>query len=90
MTVSRPMKRLLFWTPRILRRLNAVLVSLSVLEVYKEGYDVWETDVALFMHMVPTVVVLLALGVGRGAAPVSVPPATRWVPQARCTRTRSW
>ena len=35
------MKRLLFWTPRTLRRLNAVFVSLSVLEVYNEGYDVW-------------------------------------------------
>ena len=48
---------------------GAVFVSLSVPEVYNEGYDVGETDVALLMHMVPTVVVLLALGVGRGAAP---------------------
>jgi hypothetical protein len=57
------MKRALFWTPRVLCILFAAFISLFALDVFSEGYDVWETIVALFMHMIPTMVILLALAV---------------------------
>ena len=59
--MSRTVKRLLFWTPRILCLLFSVFISLFALDVFGEGYDIWETIVAFFMHMVPTFVILLVL-----------------------------
>ena len=56
-------KRLLFWTPRALGILFAIFLSLFALDVFSEGYGFRETIVALFMHLVPTFVVLIALAV---------------------------
>jgi hypothetical protein len=53
--------RLLYWAPRILTILLAVFVSLFALDVFGEGYGFLETLVALFMHLIPTFLILLAL-----------------------------
>ena len=59
--MSKPVARLLFWTPRILRIPFAAFVSLFALDVFGEGYTFWETIVALAMHLIPTAVILVAL-----------------------------
>ena len=56
-------KRLLFWTPRILCILFAAFISLFALDVFGEGYGFWETIWALLMHMIPTALVVIALAV---------------------------
>ena len=56
-------KRLLFWLPRGFCLLFAAFISLFALDVFSEGYSLGETLVALFMHLIPTFVILLALAV---------------------------
>ena len=62
-TMKRPVKRLLFWAPRILCILFAVFVSLFALDVFGEGYGFWGTMLALLMHLVPTGVILIVLAI---------------------------
>ena len=57
------MKRLLFWTPRILCILFAVFISLFALDVFGGGYTFWETLLAFLIHLAPTAVILLALAI---------------------------
>mgnify|MGYP001828586396 FL=1 len=54
-------KRLLFWIPRLLGLLFAAFITLFALDVFGEGYGLWETIVALFMHLLPTILLLLVL-----------------------------
>ena len=61
--MKRSVKRLLFWTPRILCILFAAFISLFALDVFGKGYGFWETIWALLMHLVPTALVLIALAV---------------------------
>ena len=59
--MSKPMKRAVFWTPRVLCVLFAVFVSVFALDVFGEGYGFWETIVALLIHLIPTGIILIAL-----------------------------
>jgi hypothetical protein len=54
-------KRWLYWLPRALSILFAVFISLLALDVFGEGYSFWETLVALFMHLVPTFILVVAI-----------------------------
>ena len=55
------LKRLLFWTPRILGILFALFLSLFSLDVFGEGLGVGKTILALLMHLVPVYVVVIVL-----------------------------
>jgi len=61
--MKRSAKQILFWSPRILGILIAVFVSLFALDVFGEGYSSWETIGALAMHLLPTLVILVVLGI---------------------------
>lgn len=61
--LKRPVKQLLFWSPRVLTILFAGFLSLFALDVFGEGYGFWGTVVALFMHLIPTWIVLVVLGI---------------------------
>jgi len=54
-------KKALYWAPRILAILFIIFVSLFALDVFAEGYGFLETIVALFMHLVPTYLLIIAL-----------------------------
>ncbi len=54
-------KKLLFWCPRILCLLFALFLSLFALDVFGEHYGFWKTILALFMHLIPTWIVLVVL-----------------------------
>lgn len=56
-------KKVLFWSPRVLGILFAIFISLFALDVFMEGYGFWETLVALFMHLIPTVIFLIVLAI---------------------------
>jgi hypothetical protein len=61
--MKNPVKRVVFWMPRILCALFAVFISLFALDVFGEGYGFLETIVALLMHLVPTGIILIALAI---------------------------
>ena len=56
-----PLKRLLFWTPRILGLLFAAFISIFAADVFGEGYGFWKTVLALLIHLIPTWIVLIVL-----------------------------
>ncbi len=58
-----PFRAILFWSPRVLTLLYAVFLSLFALDVFGEGHGFWKTIVALFMHLIPTWIVLVVLAV---------------------------
>ena len=54
-------RKTIYWVPRILGILFAVFISLFALDVFGQGYSLWEIVVALVMHLVPTYIVVLLL-----------------------------
>jgi hypothetical protein len=56
-------KRLLYWVPRVLCFLFAAFLSIFALDVFSEGHGVWETVIALLMHLVPSFVILIVLAI---------------------------
>ena len=48
--------KILFWTPRILVIIFILFLSLFSFDVFGEGYGFWESVVALFMHLLPALV----------------------------------
>lgn len=54
-------KRLLYWLPRVLTILFALFISIFALDVFDESYSIGETIIALFMHLVPTFMVVIVL-----------------------------
>jgi hypothetical protein len=61
--VKTPLNRLLCWTPRVLCLLFAGFLTLFALDVFGEGHGFWETTLALFMHLIPTWIVLIVLAI---------------------------
>ena len=47
-------KRLLIWIARGFAILFILFISMFALDVFSEGYNWWETFVALFMHLIPS------------------------------------
>lgn len=52
------MKKFLYWTPRVLSILFAIFISIFALDVFDGGYGFPGVLVALFMHMIPTFLVI--------------------------------
>jgi hypothetical protein len=59
--VNHVTRRALYWTPRILCILFAVFLSMFALDVFSENEGFWTTVLALFIHLVPTYIVVIAL-----------------------------
>jgi hypothetical protein len=55
--------RILFWTPRALALLLALFLAAFAADVFSENRGIWETVVALVMHLIPSAVVLLILAI---------------------------
>jgi hypothetical protein len=61
--MRKPLKRLLFWTPRVICILFALFLSLFALDVFGEGLGFLRTIQALLIHLIPTYIVLAVLAV---------------------------
>ncbi|HSN69075.1 MAG TPA: hypothetical protein VLV48_07505 [Thermoanaerobaculia bacterium] len=55
-------RRTLYWTPRILGLLFAGFLSLFALDAFDESGGLWRKVLAFAMHLVPTFLVLLFVG----------------------------
>lgn len=58
-TTQQRLARLLWWAPRVLSLLFAAFISLFALDVFGAGYGLWETLLALAIHLIPTALLLL-------------------------------
>jgi hypothetical protein len=58
-----PGQELLYWAPRALCITCALFVSIFALDVFSEAHGFWQILLALFMHLIPTWLILLLLWV---------------------------
>jgi hypothetical protein len=54
-------KQSLIWTPRIAGILFILFISLFALDVFDGQYGFWGTIVALFMHLIPSILLTIAI-----------------------------
>lgn len=50
-----------YWIPRVVSILFIVFLALFSLDVFGQGYSFWETVVGLFMHNIPSLILLVVL-----------------------------
>jgi hypothetical protein len=55
------MKRFLYRAPRVLGVLFALFISLFALDVFGEGHSIWQTILALLIHLVPVYILVIVL-----------------------------
>jgi hypothetical protein len=53
--------KILYWAPRVLSIIFILFVSMFALDIFGNGYTVWQTIVGLFMHLIPTWIMIIAL-----------------------------
>ena len=61
MTTS--IKKFVFWTPRILSIIFALFLALFAFDVFNAEYNIWQTMLALIMHLIPTFTILIVLAI---------------------------
>jgi len=57
----RPGFELLYWAPRVLCIVFALFISMFALDVFEHGGGLWQTLLALTMHLIPTFLLLIVL-----------------------------
>ncbi len=55
------LKKILYWSPRIITILFIIFISLFALDVFSERYGFFDTIVALLIHLIPTYILITAL-----------------------------
>lgn len=60
---SEQLNKILFWLPRALSILFIVFISIFALDVFGQGYSFLETIIALFMHLLPSIILGAALAI---------------------------
>ncbi len=53
--------KILLWAPRVLAIVFIIFLSLFALDVFDMGYSGWELFIALFMHLLPSIGLIIAL-----------------------------
>lgn len=62
--MNKPLRNILFWTPRTLGILFILFVSLFALDIFDMELGFWGTIVGLFMHLLPSIAMTIALMLG--------------------------
>ena len=58
------LRKILFWTPRVLGILVVTFLTLLSTDVFVEGYTFWQSIGGFLIHMLPTFAVILVLVLG--------------------------
>ena len=53
--------KLIYWTPRILSIIYILFLALFYLDIFDGNYGFWGTIIGLFMHNIPSLVLLIVL-----------------------------
>ena len=59
--MNKPLKQILYWAPRIVGILFILFLSMFALDVFGTGSSWWETLLALFLHLIPSIVLTIAV-----------------------------
>lgn len=59
--MNKPLKNFLFWTPRIAGILFILFISLFALDIFDAQLGFWETILGLFMHLIPSILLTIAV-----------------------------
>lgn len=59
--MARKINKFLYWTPRILSIIFILFLALFSLDVFEGNYGFWGTILGLFMHNIPSIVLLIVL-----------------------------
>lgn len=59
--MNRKPNRFIYWTPRVLSIVFIIFLTLMSLDVFEEGKTIWEIIVGLFMHNIPSLILLIIL-----------------------------
>jgi hypothetical protein len=59
--MNRTLKKFLYWAPRVASILFILFVSLFALDIFDMHLGFWGTIVGLFMHLIPTFILVAAL-----------------------------
>ena len=59
--MNKTLKQILFWTPRIAGILFILFISLFALDIFDMQLGFWETIVGLFMHLIPSILLTIAV-----------------------------
>ena len=61
--MSKNLKQLLFWSPRIAGILFVLFLSLFALDIFDMQLGFWGTIVGLFMHLIPSILLAVAIAI---------------------------
>jgi hypothetical protein len=59
--MNKPLRNILFWTPRVLGILIAGLLTLLSTDVFAAGYPFWQSILGFLIHMLPAFAVILVI-----------------------------
>jgi len=59
--MNKTLKQTMFWSPRIAAILFVLFLSLFALDIFEMDLTVGETIVGLFIHLIPTILMTIAL-----------------------------
>lgn len=59
--MTNALNRALYWAPRVLSVVFLLFLSLFALDVFGESRGFWNTLLALFMHLIPVIVLAIVL-----------------------------
>ena len=60
-TMNKSLKQILLWTPRIAGILFVLFISLFALDVFDMNLGFWDTVAGLFMHLIPSILLAIAI-----------------------------
>lgn len=55
------LKKILYWTPRVAGILFVLFISMFALDIFEMGLGFWGTLLGLFMHLIPSFILIAAL-----------------------------
>ena len=59
--MNKPVRQVLFWMPRVAGILFILFIGIFALDVFGQGYSFGELLLALFMHLLPSIVLAIAV-----------------------------
>ena len=59
--MNKTLKQILFWTPRIAGILFILFLSMFALDIFDMQLGFWGTIVGLFMHLIPSILLTIAI-----------------------------
>lgn len=58
---KKKINKFVFWAPRILSIIFILFLALFSLDIFGNNYTFWETVLGLFMHNIPSIILLVVL-----------------------------